>query len=389
MDQQRSVHSGCSSQASSGNVHPLYRHQCLGLGCSSETGGTIVTRSLDKRPIRTPYQCPGNNGYFHGSGKSTSCNPQHDCHDCDRQGVNGVVYHKTGGRGTHSPTLCMEVWNLLLWCHQRGITLKIRHIPPGRPSLKNVETCSNWMVSHSDNSQSGLFNDGVSQQRSIWDSSQQKTSNVCVTYSRQQSSDNRRTVSQLGSYPRIYISPVSHHSCHSEQDSSVSVQDCPSTSFMASKVMVSGSTATSSCSSLKTPQHSRPSGSTRKETYASKPSNACPSHLGIIKLSVTDKKWKLQNTSVQQEDFLLMQNGQSSLIGVLKGTLILSWPLPGGARWLSGRVSDSRARGPGFETYRRRVVSLSKTLYSPKVLVNYPGSDGSVPTWLKNCWLGR
>ena len=38
-----------------------------------------------------------------------------------------------------------------------------------------------------------------------------------------------------------------------------------------------------------------------------------------------------------------------------------------GARWLSGRVSDSGARGPGFETYRRRVVSLSKTLYSPKV----------------------
>ena len=50
-----------------------------------------------------------------------------------------------------------------------------------------------------------------------------------------------------------------------------------------------------------------------------------------------------------------------------------------GARWLSGRVSDSGARGPGFETYRRRVVSLSKTLYSLKVLVNYPGSDGSVP----------
>ena len=40
---------------------------------------------------------------------------------------------------------------------------------------------------------------------------------------------------------------------------------------------------------------------------------------------------------------------------------------------------DSGARGRGFETYRRRVVSLSKTLYSPKVLVNYPGSGGSVP----------
>ena len=52
----------------------------------------------------------------------------------------------------------------------------------------------------------------------------------------------------------------------------------------------------------------------------------------------------------------------------------------GGARWLSGRVSDSGARGRGFDTYHRRVVSLSKTLYSPKVLVNYPGSGGSVPT---------
>ena len=50
-------------------------------------------------------------------------------------------------------------------------------------------------------------------------------------------------------------------------------------------------------------------------------------------------------------------------------------------RYISlSRVSDSGARGRGFETYRRRVVSLSKTLYSPKVLVNYPGSGGSVPT---------
>ena len=64
-------------------------------------------------------------------------------------------------------------------------------------------------------------------------------------------------------------------------------------------------------------------------------------------------------------------------------------PFCRGARWLSGRVSDSGARGRGFETYRRRVVSLSKTLYSPKVLGHYPGSDGSVPTWLKNCWLGH
>ena len=33
-----------------------------------------------------------------------------------------------------------------------------------------------------------------------------------------------------------------------------------------------------------------------------------------------------------------------------------------GARWLSGRASDSGERGRGFETYLRRVVSLTKTL---------------------------
>ena len=75
----------CSSQAILGNAHSLYRCQCLRLGCSSGTRGTIVSWSLDKRPIPTPHQCPRNDGYFHGSGKSTSCNPQHHCPDCDWQ----------------------------------------------------------------------------------------------------------------------------------------------------------------------------------------------------------------------------------------------------------------------------------------------------------------
>ena len=85
-------------------------------------------------------------------------------------------------------------------------------------------------------------------------------------------------------------------------------------------------------------------------------------------------------------DFIQLWRDDRALSKILCSTI----PIPvRGARWLSGRVSDSGARGRGFETYRRRVVSLSKTLYSPKVLVNYPGSGGSVPIWLKNCWLGR
>ena len=33
-----------------------------------------------------------------------------------------------------------------------------------------------------------------------------------------------------------------------------------------------------------------------------------------------------------------------------------------GQRWLSGRASDSEARGPEFEPHDRRIMFLSKTL---------------------------
>ena len=44
--------------------------------------------------------------------------------------------------------------------------------------------------------------------------------------------------------------------------------------------------------------------------------------------------------------------------------------LPREARWPSGRASDSGAIGRGFDTYLRRIVSLSKDTFTPrKVLV--------------------
>ena len=39
-----------------------------------------------------------------------------------------ISYLKRGG-GTHSPSLCMSVWDILMWCQSRKISLKTRHIP--------------------------------------------------------------------------------------------------------------------------------------------------------------------------------------------------------------------------------------------------------------------
>ena len=39
-----------------------------------------------------------------------------------------VAYLKKQG-GTHSPSLCMLVWELLYWCHHQNIHIQVRHIP--------------------------------------------------------------------------------------------------------------------------------------------------------------------------------------------------------------------------------------------------------------------
>ena len=115
----------------------------------------------------------------------------------------------------------------------------------------------------------------------------------------------------------------------------------------------------------------------------------------IVKLRVKKTQWNVRGVLINCELGCWARKwGMYTCDSNLSNAIWCSWQkrikkIHRGARWLSGRVSDSGARGQGFETYRLRVVSLSKTLYSPKVLVNYPGSGGSVPTWLKNCWLGR
>ena len=45
-----------------------------------------------------------------------------------------VVAYLQRESGTHSPTLCMEVWEILVWCHENGISLSVRHIP-GRTNI--------------------------------------------------------------------------------------------------------------------------------------------------------------------------------------------------------------------------------------------------------------
>ena len=94
----------------------------------------------------------------------------------------------------------------------------------------------------------------------------------------------------------------SDNSCNIEQDPSVSVQDCVSSSSMASEVMFSISTT-----------------ATRRFLHK-KPSNACPLRLETSSsLLIRNFRMTLQTTSLQLDDLLhgrfMMQNGQYSPVG--------------------------------------------------------------------------
>ena len=104
---------------------PLYGCQSLRLGGSSRTDESILSWSLVRRPITAPYQHVRNNGHWLCTDKSLEINSLFLCHDSYRQHNSGLI--KQGG--THSPNLCIEVWQILHWCLKHQIIIRVRHIP--------------------------------------------------------------------------------------------------------------------------------------------------------------------------------------------------------------------------------------------------------------------
>ena len=59
-----------------------------------------------------------------------------------------------------------------------------------------------------------------------------------------------------------------------------------------------------------------------------------------------------------------------------------------GARWPSGRASDSGARGRGFDTYLLCVVSLSKDTFTPRIVLVKPRKRWLYPDMTEKLFTG-
>ena len=95
----------------------------LWIGCLSRTDETVLSWSLDRRPISALHQYSRNNGHLFSIEKGHTVHTPLLCHDIHQQHSSSRLINKHGGM--HS-NLCIEV---LHWCLEHTIILRICHIP--------------------------------------------------------------------------------------------------------------------------------------------------------------------------------------------------------------------------------------------------------------------
>ena len=108
--------------SSRSQIFPLYRCQSFQMGSSFRADSTLLSWSLDRRPIPAPYQ------YVRNDGHTISTETSHSCIMISTDNTTVVSYINKQG-GTNSPNLCVEVWEILNWCLEHDIVIRVHHIP--------------------------------------------------------------------------------------------------------------------------------------------------------------------------------------------------------------------------------------------------------------------
>ena len=303
-------------------------------GWGAHTDESILSWSLVGRPIPAPYRHVGNNGHLFRTDKALKY-IYHSCVMISTDNTTAVsCINKQGG--THSPNLCVEVWKILQWCLKHHIVVGIHHIPGKFNVLANrlsridkiVKTEWDWI-----NWQRIQFSKCST--IPVWiclrHVSIKNFHFMCPKFWTSNLHD-KHIFHELEQYSCLRISSNNTNSFCPEQDSPISVQNNSySTSLAATNMALRGSTTTCLSSSLSSTL-SKLLTSKRKVSTLISPSTQ-PSHLGVIKQSVRDRKFlqTLQNLSPNQDEHQLRKsmtrNGLYIPVGVIEGRLIWSRPI--------------------------------------------------------------
>ena len=219
---------------------------------------------------------------------------------------------------THYPNLCIEVWEILHWCLEHDIILRICHIP-GKfnilaDRLSRLYTCQYRMVPGSNGGKLHLSNAQIFQCGFVCDSIQSQTPIVCISSSRQSSHCNRCIINELEQFTCLCISTNNSDTIYSKQNPSISVQNSSNCSSLASMSLVLRGVTATSLNPDSTSLFSKLTNTSKRKVSTSKPPNSCTSGLRVIKQSeIKYFRKTLQILSQNQEKHLLrksmMQNG--------------------------------------------------------------------------------
>ena len=303
------------------------------MGSSFRAEDTILSWSLDRRPIPAPYQYVRNDGHTISTETSQNIYSPFLHHDIHRQHNGGLIYQQTGWH-SFPQSLRRSLGNSQLVPGTRHSYQSLSHSRQIQHSClsrldKPIKT--EWALDQTvANSVFQMLNfPNVDQFATRFN----QTPIICLSSTRLQSTSDRCPVHGLESSSCICFSSFHSDTCCSRENRTASVQNSSHSSLLATTTVVLRTSSSISVSPDSSATNSKTIDSIQRKVCPSKPPTSRPSRLGVIKQSIRNKNFSqtLQILSPDQEEHLhktsTMQNGPSSLIGVIQKRLIRSRPL--------------------------------------------------------------
>ena len=289
----RSLSPGDSPEDRSSLPHHIYRRQPVGLGSSCGAGGTSVSWTMDRRPIRAPHQCARDESNFSLSITSSSQGKEH-CYGVNGQHYSGSLY-KASGRDSFHRTLrrSVERPELVLSPQHTAVseahTRQVQH--SSRPDVQNRQTNLYRVVPESGNSKQDFPDHGLSINRPVRHTSEPQAAIICVTHTGSEGAINRCPIDGLESHTRQRVSTFPSYSSCDKQNTVIPVQDSIDSTSMARQTIVSRAPRSVGVTTGISASNSKPASSAKRQNSASKPGPSTASRLGIVKQSLRDRQF--------------------------------------------------------------------------------------------------
>ena len=293
VDKPHSIRDGDFYKSSRPRILPLYGCQSLRMGSSFRADNTVLSWSLDRKPIPAPYQYVRNDGHTISTETSQNIYSPFLHYDIHRQHNGGLVYQQTGWH-SFPQSLHRSLENTQLVPGTKHSYQNLSHARQiqhsCRPPLKTRQTYQDRMGSGSNSCEFSIPDAQLPKCGSVCDKIQPQTPIICLSNTRLQSTSDRCPVHGLESSSCICFSSFYSDTCCSRENPTTSVQNSSHSSVLATIAVVLR-TSSISVRPDSSAANSKTTDSIQRKICPSKPPNSRPSCLGVIKQSIRDQKF--------------------------------------------------------------------------------------------------